>query len=276
MICKVCGKNVSNLKKHVSVSFGKEVIKKHMPYYGYLALYENFKQFSKENLRKLYIDDMQSTPMISENLKINKPTLLTLMHYYKIALRNTSEAAKNQIKRDGMWNDGLTKYSHPSIMRYANARKGKNNPFYTAPGFEERYKKSKERYFGIHRQQCHKRMPESTEGRMVKILDSVNLSYVRNFCLKKNCGSWRTFDFLINSNFVIEMQGNYYHANPTMYQPDDYIVISKHKRLVKDIWEYDEDKKKLALDMGYKYLSIWEEDFKQMTDNEVLKLLEIF
>lgn len=225
----------------------------------------------------MYLIDGKSSPMMIKELKVGKKPLLDAMRFYKIPLRSASEAAKNQIKRDGLWNKGKTKYNHPSIMKYAKKRKGKDNPYYTAPGFEEREKKMIERNRNNAKIFCANRDPKTTEKRMRKILDEYDFYYVRNFSLsyyENGKTKWRLFDFLINGELLIEMNGNYYHANPDMYEPDDEIVISKSKRKAKDIWAYDKKKMKLGKDRGYETLVLWEKDFIEMTDKEVVKILK--
>lgn len=264
MKCKICGRifpQWSGLQRHIS--------RKHMPYLAYWAKYEGKSNFSKRHLRKMYFKEKKSTPMISEELNIMKQTLLKLMRFYGIRLRNPSSATKNQIARDGLWNKGKTKEDHPSIMRYAQARRGRNNPYFTAPGFEDRQRKSRERFRGIHRASCHNPTPKSTEGRMSAILDSAKIQYLQHFYTKYK-STWRIFDFLIEGILTLEMQGNYYHANPIRYKPGDLIVVSKKVKTAKDIWDYDEDKKQLAISKGYHYLAIWEDKFVLLSDTEAL------
>ncbi len=274
--CKICEKEFDkriSLEKHVGTSFGKEKKKRHCPLLVYFAKYEGKSEFSKRALKKMYLKELKSTPMIADELNIHKAALLSAMHYYGIEMRNTSSAAQNQIARDGIWNKGETKFTHPSVKKYADSRKGKNNPYFTAPGFEERQRKNRERFLGIHRKQCHKRMPKSTEGRMAKILDAAGMQYLRKFCIKHPGGTWRLYDFLIEGTLIIEMQGNYYHANPKMYDPGDEIVVARTRRQAKDIWQYDADKERLGKELGYEYLVVWEDDFVAMTDDNVLKII---
>lgn len=249
-----------------------------MPILAYMSEYEDKQEFSKKNLERMYITQKLSTPKISEQLGINKATLIRTIHYYGIRMRNISEATKNQLSRDGLWNKGKTKKDHPSIKRYADSRKGKNNPYYTAPGYEERRRKNKEHFKGIARNPSGSYFPKTTEVRMAKILGSQKIQYLPHFYVKYK-KTWRIFDFLVEGRLIIEMQGNYYHANPRRYSANDLIVIYKKKRRAEDIWEYDEDKKQLALDLGYMYTAIWEDNFCDMTDVEVLpliyKLLEV-
>ncbi len=174
--CLVCSKRFdsrTSLERHIGTSYGKEKEPMHMPLLVYKAKHENQLRFSKRCLYKMYEKEMKSTVMISEELGVNKRTLLSTMHYYKIKLRNISEAAKNQSDRDGIWNKGKTKDDHPSIMKYANSRLGKNNPYYTAPGFEERQRKNRERFLGIHRQQCHNCSPIRAGGVYITVIIGV-------------------------------------------------------------------------------------------------------
>ena len=277
--CKICGKVLNNersLRLHVAVSSGKnDGI--HCPIYEYILRYQQDSNISKNNLEKMYITDKKSTPQISKELKMNKKTLLILMHHYGIHLRNTSEASLNRVQRDGQWCTGLTKYDHPSIMRYAMARMGKNNPYFTAPGFEEREKKWAEgrlRGWKIFNARCN---PKSTERRMTKILDKYSIKHLSQFYLffhKDGKKKWRIYDYLIG-NLIIEMNGDYFHANPMMFKEDDEIKVAASKKFkAKEIWTYDEEKMKVAKDQGYNTLVIWERDFKQMSDDEVADMIK--
>jgi hypothetical protein len=277
--CKVCGKEFEkefSLERHITTSYGKEKIRKHCPILVYKYKYNGDKRFSKRNLKKMYLVDRKSTPMMSEELNVCKKTLLDTMHFYDIKMRTISEATQNQIERDGLWNKGKTKYNHPSIMKYAKSRVGKNNPYYTAPGFEERQRKMLERHKKWVRTFCTNRDPKTTERRMRKLLDEYGFYYIRNFSLsyyENGRTKWRLFDFLINDGLLIEMNGNYFHANPKMYNEEDEITIHKSKRKAKDIWEYDAKKMQLGKDNGYKTMVIWESDFADMTDKEIISLL---
>jgi len=273
--CKICGKGFDkriSLERHVTVSYGKEKEKVHCPILAYRYQYEGEEQFSESNLRSMYNDEMKSTPMISEELRVNKKTLIDLMHYYGIELRDASSATINQIERDGLWNKGKTKYNHPSVMKYAKSRRGKNNPYYTAPGYEKRHKQNLERWKTIQRGLNGNRNPKTTEARLAKLLDKCGMQYIRNLCIKYGT-TWRLYDFLIEGNLIVEMQGNYYHANPKTYGPDDVIVISRSRRIAKHIWEYDKEKEILAKNCGYDYMVIWEDDFCSMDDNDVMQMI---
>ena len=273
--CRICGAEfaeISSLRSHVSILFGRQNKIHIYPWYVYLAKHENQTDLDKENLQKMYFDQKKSTPMIAEELGITKKALIDAMHWYGIPLRGLSEAAKNQIERDGIWNKGQTKYTHPSVKKYADSRIGSNNPFIKAPGYELRRAKSAEIFAKYRNSGIGNHTPKSTEKRMKALLEKEHFQFVPQFYIKYK-DTWRWYDFLIEGMLIVEMQGNYYHANPSMYQSDSIIVIAKEKRLAKDIWEYDKEKKQLATDSGYKFLDIWEKEFVGMSNEQIAQLL---
>jgi len=56
-----------------------------------------------------------------------------------------------------------------------------------------------------------------------------------------------------------EIQGDYFHANPLFYKCDDIVLGIP----VKDIWEKDKKKLKLANKKGIMLLQLWEHDIKE-------------
>lgn len=271
--CAICMKAFNTekcLKKHVTIMYGKD--KKHCPWLVYLAKYKGQKQFSKKYLEKMYWEENKTTVEMAQELGVGKPTLLRTIKFYQIKMRDRSEATKNQIQRQGLWNRGKNKYNHPSIARYAQSRMGKNNPFYTAPNYEERYnnllKVSKRGLYKF----LGNRNPKTTEDRMDKILSKNNINFNRNFSIQfKN--TWRLFDFLIEGKLLIELQGNYYHANPKYYNADDVFIRGSKKITAKQIWNNDKEKFDLANNSTYAFIFFWEDDFSAMTDDEILAVV---
>lgn len=72
--------------------------------------------------------------------------------------------------------------------------------------------------------------------------------------------------------FIIEVQGDMWHANPQKYKANDLIM---GKILASDLWEKDEKKKKKAEDNGYTVIPIWECDIKGKSDTELLEMVKL-
>lgn len=77
------------------------------------------------------------------------------------------------------------------------------------------------------------------------------------------------YDFHIkNTNIIVEVNGDYWHANPKIYEADETInYVNVGYIPVSDIWDRDLEKKNNALDFGYKVLYIWECDINNNMDN---------
>ena len=100
----------------------------------------------------------------------------------------------------------------------------------------------------------------SLETLFCGILDSLGISYTRQFHIK---GYRHPYDFrLCGSNIIIEINGNYWHANPKYYKSTDIIKYPGKSIKAEDVWERDNIWLKKAEEQGYKVLIFWEDDFR--------------
>lgn len=79
------------------------------------------------------------------------------------------------------------------------------------------------------------------------------------------------YDFtLAHKGIMIEFQGDYYHANPRKYRPDDVVNIHGTPYSATQLWEKDQWKAEVAARCGFKVIHVWESDWVQSKD----KILE--
>jgi hypothetical protein len=64
-------------------------------------------------------------------------------------------------------------------------------------------------------------------------------------------------------NKIIEFMGDFFHGNKELYSQSDVINIFGTDHIVKDLWEKDRVKKEIAINSGFKYLEIWEKDYRK-------------
>jgi len=76
---------------------------------------------------------------------------------------------------------------------------------------------------------------------------------------------------IIGTNILVEINGDYWHANPMIYCSGDIISYPGGKILVDEIWQRDIHKKELAEAYGYKVITIWEAEINQ--SNDIVQLL---
>jgi len=83
----------------------------------------------------------------------------------------------------------------------------------------------------------------------------------------------RNYDFLIHKKLLLEVQGDYWHANPTIYNHTDVIDMGNTKMTAAEVWERDTIKKKIAVDNGFTIVYIWENEMRQLSDEDLEQLL---
>lgn len=119
---------------------------------------------------------------------------------------------------------------------------------------------------------CHTSINEM----MCKILNENGFTYEREFVIRRNDNTRRYYyyDFLVNNELIIEMNGRFWHADPRWYNENDIMNFPGGKKIAKNIWEKDNDKKNLAIENGYKFITIWEDDMNNSDDCEILNLIQ--
>jgi len=141
--------------------------------------------------------------------------------------------------------------NHPS-----KRLRGKNNPFYGKHHTEEFKCKNREK--ALLRMQNHFGPFKNTkpELKMKEILTSLNIPFKHQFILN-NC----SFDFhLLNTNILIEVDGDYYHANPKLFQKLNKMQLEMKERDIKH--------NEVAKENNFVLLRFWEDDILN-NENEV-------
>ena len=83
---------------------------------------------------------------------------------------------------------------------------------------------------------------------------------------------WKKYDAKVG-NLLIEVNGDYWHANPKKYNPsDEFVFPGNNKITALHIWELDKYKKEIAIQNGYSFLDIWESEINQSKDEVIKKV----
>lgn len=82
---------------------------------------------------------------------------------------------------------------------------------------------------------------------------------------------WYYPDIIINNLYIVEYNGNFWHANPNRYKAEDII---HHNFSANDIWVKDKQRIEDFNNAGYKSLIIWEDEFKSDKEKTVDKILK--
>lgn len=159
---------------------------------------------------------------------------------------------------------------------YSKGKPNRVSYYIETYGEEEGLKKWKERMESIQMHYDPKTSKISSLNIKVKeVLESFNINFTQEYCLWLDDVHSRYYDFVLDNKYIIEVNGDFFHANPHKYKADDLINMPG-KGLVKasDLWEYDAQKKELAEKHGFKVLYIWEEQInnKESWDKILMKL----
>lgn len=98
-----------------------------------------------------------------------------------------------------------------------------------------------------------KRNRTSIEYYVANYLDSENIVYEEQY----NFDKYKYDFYLKDLNLLIEVQGDYWHANPDVYRNTELTEVQKSNV------QRDVDKKKVALENSYKIVYLWEKDIKE-------------
>lgn len=89
-------------------------------------------------------------------------------------------------------------------------------------------------------------------------------------------GRYAVVDVLVDDKTVIEVYGDFVHANPKNY-PDDYVLRPNHNPdyIAKDRRAQDATVRAQLKRAGYKVIVVWHSDLKNNTEAEVKRILEV-
>lgn len=107
------------------------------------------------------------------------------------------------------------------------------------------------------------------ELRIQKILNDLNISYTANKFIHSN-----NFDLIFDNKIILEINGDYWHANPEKYKASDIISYpNKNYISAEKIWNRDKIKKQKIESKGYNVYYLWETEIKQMTDKNIIEFI---
>lgn len=91
------------------------------------------------------------------------------------------------------------------------------------------------------------------------------------FKYNKIINSKYQYDFVINEKYLLEVQGDYWHANPLKYGDGKKKLSERQMFKV----SRDKDKKEYAIENGYKIFYIWESDIRSNDFSKIDEMIRI-
>lgn len=298
--CPYCYKELNGGSSHIffcGLKFDKnktkEIIKKEFLEYNFPAISK------KSALVSEYQIGLKSLPDLKEKYGIDFKSILFLLEFYQIPKRNQSNSAiqisQNKYKKtckkkygvdnvskldsvknkkaktflehygvDNIWksSDFKSWLRKHMINTYGAGSLPNNKGTADSWGWNKLSKKEKENRLKI----LFSNFESSIEKAIQNLLTDMNIGFTTHFFIDN-----LSYDIKINdSKKIIEVQGDYWHANPKKFKEADLIANKKLGTVsAREIWEKDATKKGVAENSGYSVLYIWESDIKQKNKSEL-------
>jgi len=239
-----------------------------------------------------YENDGSVFSLVNE-YNIPHKSLTLLFKLNNVRLKNMSEIGKQKSVRDKYKATCLDKYGVTNVSKHDEVKEKKRETFIENYGVSNIFKCNDFKdslndimlaKYGVKRfgnwdkltdeQKCEriKKLnsggPSKLEKRVGKILVEMGIKFEPQFELKS-----KLYDYHIkDTNILIEVNGDFWHANPRKYKATDVLPFPKKEVIAESLWKKDEKKLNIALKNGYKVLPLWEQDIRPLNDIE----LELF
>ena len=197
---------------------------------------------------------------VSQLESIKKKKELTCLKNHGVTNIRKSEKFKEHINNIMLEKYGQLRITNPDkIKEYYSNRSSED----VRKHREQISIKAKERWELLPEEEKIKRIKKlhgnnnpKTELIINKILEDFNITYTRQYPLN---GFY--YDFLLNDyNIVIEVNGDFWHANPLKYKPNDVLNFPLKEVKAKDIWKKDWVKYKTLKKKNLLLITIWEHE----------------
>lgn len=250
---------------------------------------------NKNTLFDEYTIKLRGLPDIKKEYGLSYKNIIFLLDYFNIKRRNRSISSK-QISVKKYKKTCLTKYGVDNISKYKKKKRKinqyeKNKDFFEKlknmflsneinilkSDIDEHVKKEIKKSFRVYELYWRDLNDEQKdfligkkselESKVSSYLDKMNITHIKGFKLGN-----KIFDIKVKE-CLIEVNGDYWHANPLIFNAKEYLNFPFKKLKAGFIWSKDESKKNIALEKGYKLIYVWESEIKNLKDDEMFSFL---
>lgn len=97
------------------------------------------------------------------------------------------------------------------------------------------------------------------------ILEELNLEFQQ----QKSVGKYKCDFYIPIYNVIVEIDGDYWHANPSIFK--EYDLIGPKNILAKDIWASDNQKNQFILNEGFNLLRYWSSNINNISCEKIFE-----
>jgi len=246
-------------------------IKGHIPWNKGKTFEEIFGTEKANEIKKLisnHTKEVMNRPEVIKKIKIantgqkrSNDTRKKLSNLKKGKKRKPlSDVIKKKISIANMerkaWNKGLTKETDERIKKGSEKLKGRKLSERTKNKIREKTLFQFQNYKGPYKD-------TKPELKMEEILIFLNIPYEKQYCVGSHLAD---FHFL-NTNVLVEVDGDYWHGNPKIYSKLNEIQLKQKERDIKN--------EQLAKENGFIVLRFWESDILNNKNIIVKELMKV-
>lgn len=271
-ICKQKVRNATHLKLHKELPMN---IKK-LDFYLF-----NFPKLKNQTkIKKLYEDEKYSLPMLCKYANgIDLKALCFVMDQYGIKIRSISDALHTEQSQNRYKNTCIKKYGAPNCLSKGTKPYFKRNKTVQDKYGVENVFQIIDEFMKEHGTKYSRSKISSLNIKFENILKKYNFLYETEFKISyindKFHKCYKFYDFhILNTNLLIEVNGDYWHANPKIYKENDKFQFPKTQLTAKDIWKLDEYKNDIAKVNNYRVIYVWENELENVSELEIVQKIK--
>ena len=233
-----------------------------------------------ENIIKDY-QNLYSLPMLKEKYGIGYNAVYYILNKNLIKIRDISTSQKS-ITVPKYRETCLRKYGCENVSQVPEICDKKKETFIKHYGVDNIWKTKEYAKFSTNRWASYTPEEKSKilknwrnsqgptsklEIKIYEYLNEIGLTVTSQF---KFSDYYHSYDFLINNtNILIEVNGDFWHANPNIYSSDDELNFPNGKVKAGYLWKKDKININFANSKGYEVITIWENDIKSKSKNDI-------
>lgn len=251
---------------------------------GHMRSCDAWKTWKRENLtletlKAMYVDQRMSLPDIATHFDLQSCAVIyKLLREFKL-VRKLEEAVKMPEARTKSKETCLAKYGGENpLSRDSLPRKEMHEKLMREYGVKNVFQlpevKQRVRDTIVNRKVQNISRFTKPHKEIVDFLRSQNRDVEVEFKIPFGESSYRAYDIRVSST-LIEFYGDYWHANPSKYNADDIVDWSMGSRTAREVWEYDKQKRELAVQNGFTIDVVWESEWKHDRSSVEEKLLRL-
>lgn len=116
------------------------------------------------------------------------------------------------------------------------------------------------------------------ESIVSEVLTALQITHTRQFIIKYEEGTKKRryfYDIYVPAlNILIEFNGDYWHANPLMYNAEDILRYPYGETTAAERWKKDDHKRSVAIDRKYNIIVVWESEINKLTNEQLIQLIK--